>query len=108
MSSIASYANAKLTANLHFIFEVDPDANYRNNRMRLYMYYGSDIENAKNGDEIMVYLQIVSRGSDGVWYADGTYIGEATVGNYFGGGNAGKDVKTISPYTWHSTVTIAE
>ncbi len=108
MSAIASYANAKLTKNLHFIFEVDPDPAYQKSRMRIYMYYAEDIEDARTGDEIMVYQQIVSRGSDGVWYADGTYIGVATVGDFFGGGNAGKDVKTISPYTWRSAATIAE
>ena len=108
MSSIASFANAKLTEDLHFIFEVDPDPAYQDTRMRLYMYYGNDIEKANNGDEIMVYQQIVTRGADGVWFADGTYIGVATVGNYFGGGNSGKDVKTISPYTWKSTVTAEE
>lgn len=100
MSAIAIYANANLSTNLHFIFEVDPDPAYQDTRMRLYMYYGRDCTNAKIGDTIMVYQQIVTRGSDGVWYADGTYIGKATVGNYFGGGNSGKDVKTISPYTW--------
>lgn len=100
MSAIATYANAKLTANLHFIFEVDPDPAYQDSRMRLYMYYGNDCTNAKIGDTIMVYQQIVTRGADGVWFADGTYIGKATVGNYYGGGNSGKDVKTVSPYTW--------
>ena len=100
MSAIATFANSKLTSNLHFIFEVDPDPAYQNKRMRLYMYYGDECKNAKIGDEIMVYQQIVSRDSNGVWYADGTYIGRATVGNYFGGGNSGKDVKTVSPYTW--------
>ena len=100
MSAIATYANAKLTANLHFIFEVDPDPAYQDSRMRLYMYYGNACSNAQSGDKIMVYQQIVTRGADGIWYADGTYIGKATVGNYFGGGNSGKDVKTISPYTW--------
>ena len=100
MSAIAQFANANLTSNLHFIFEVDPDPAYQNSRMRLYMYYGDDCNNAKIGDEIMVYQQIVTRGADELWYADGTYIGIATVGEYFGGGNAGKDVKTISPYTW--------
>lgn len=102
MSAIAQYANSNLTANLHFIFEVDPDPEYQNKRMRLYMYYGKDCTDAATGDEILVYKQIVTRGDDGVWYADGTYIGTATVGNYFGGGNSGKDVKTISPYTWKS------
>ena len=108
MSAIAQFANTKLTDDLHFIFEADPDPAYRNNRMRLYMYYADDCDNAKIGDEITVYQQIVSRGSDGVWYADGTYIGVATVGNYFGGGNSGKDVKTISPYTWTSTAVSSE
>ena len=102
MSAIASYANAKLSANLHFIFEVDPDPAYQDTRMRLYMYYGDECKAAKDGDIIMVYKQIVTRGPDGVWFADGTYIGEAVVGDYFGGGNAGKDVKTINPYTWVS------
>ncbi len=108
MSAIATYANAKLTKNLHFIFEVDPDPAYQDTRLRLYMYYGNECEDAQIGDDIMVYLQIVSRGADGVWFADGTYIGIATVGNYFGGGNSGKDVKTISPYTWRSSHTIEE
>ncbi len=108
MSAIASFANANLTDDLHFIFEVDPDPAYQSSRMRLYMYYEKDIDAAKTGDVITVYQQIVRRGSDDVWYADGTYIGVATVGNFFGGGNAGKDVKTINPYTWHSTVTTAE
>ena len=108
MSAIATFANSKLTQNLHFIFEVDPDPAYQDKRMRLYMYYGTDIEAANDGDEIMVYLQIVSRDSKGVWYADGTYIGEATVGDFFGGGNSGKDVKTISPYTWHSMAVTIE
>lgn len=40
------------------------------------------------------------KGGDGVWYADGTYVGHAVVGDYFGGGNSGKDVKTIDAYSW--------
>lgn len=100
MSAIATFANSKLTANLHFIFEVDPDPAYQNTRMRLYMYYGDDCTKAADGDEILVYKQIVSLNNDGDWFADGTYIGKATVGDYFGGGNSGKDVKTINPYTW--------
>ncbi len=100
MSAIASFANSNLTENLQFIFEADPDPAYQETRLRLYMYYDSDCENAKAGDEILVYQQIISRDSNGVWYADGTYIGKATLGYYFGGGNSGKDVFTISPYTW--------
>ena len=108
MSAIATFANAKLTENLHFIFEVDPNPEYRDSRLILYMYYGNECNNAKTGDEIMVYKQIISRGKDGVWFADGTYIGVATVGNYFGGGNSGKDVKTVSPYTWKSEASTVE
>lgn len=108
MSSVAQFANANLTSNLHFIFEVDPDPAYQNSRMRLYMYYADDCDDAKIGDEIMVYQQIVTRGADGVWRADGTYVGKATVGNYYGGGKAGKDVKTINPYTWRSTSVNSE
>ncbi|MBO5907106.1 MAG: InlB B-repeat-containing protein [Clostridia bacterium] len=100
MSAIASFANSNLTKELQFIFEVDPDPAYRETRLRLYMYYESDIDNAKTGDQILVYQQIISRDSNGVWYADGTYIGQATVGYFFGGGNSGKDVFTINPYTW--------
>jgi uncharacterized repeat protein (TIGR02543 family) len=107
MSSIATAVNNNLSANLHFIFEVDPDPAYQNSRMRLYMYYGNDCTNAKIGDEILVYKQIVSRGTDGVWFADGTYIGKATVGNYYGGGNNGKDVKTIDAYSWKADSSLA-
>ena len=103
MSAIAQFANANLTSNLHFIFEVDPDPAYQNSRMRLYMYYADSCDNAEVGDEIMVYQQILVRGADGVWRAGGTYVGTATVGYYYGGGNSGKDVKTISPYTWKAT-----
>ena len=103
MSAVAQYANSKLkNSDVEFLFEVDPDPAYQRTRMRLYMYYGTDLDNAKNGDRIMVYRQIVTRGADGVWYADGTYVGTAVVGYYFGGGNSGKDVRTISPYTWES------
>ena len=108
MSAIATYANSNLSTNLHFIFEADPDPAYQATRMRIYMYYGTDIEKAKTGDEIMVYQQIVSRGADSVWHADGTYVGVATVGNFYGGGNSGKDVKTINPYTWHTNLRVLE
>lgn len=100
MSSIAEQANAKLTSDLHFIFEVDPDPQHQSTRLRLYMYYQNDCDGAKEGDEILVYKQIISRGSDGVWFADGTYIGRAEVGSFFGGGNSGKNVWTVNPYSW--------
>lgn len=108
MSAIASFANSFITTEYQFLFEADPDPEYRDKRMRLYMYKADDIEKAKTGDEITVYQQIISKGSDGKWYADGTYVGVATVGNFFGGGKNGKDVKTISPYTWRLSVTTAE
>ena len=37
-----------------------------------------------------------------MWFADGTYIGRATVGEFFGGGKNGKDVLTVNPYSWKS------
>lgn len=100
MSAIAEFANSNLTDDLHFIFEADPDPAYRNTRMRLYMYYEHDIDAAADGENIVVYKQIVTMDDDGVWHADGTYIGYATVGDYFGGGKNGKDVRTIDAYSW--------
>ena len=72
------------------------------------MYYGNQCNAASNGDRILVYKQIVSRGTDGVWFADGTYIGTAEIGNFFGGGNSGKDVKTVNPYSWKSNTKSGE
>ena len=100
MKSIAQQANITLTKNLQFIFEVDPDPQYQNNRLRLYMYYDDDCINAKAGDEILVYKQILTKDTSGTWHTDGTYIGRATVGYYFGGGNNGKDMWTIDAYSW--------
>ena len=100
MASVAENVTKNLTENLEFIFEADPDLAHRNNRMNLYMYFEKDINDASDGDEILVYKQVVSRGDDGVWREDGTYIGRAVVGDFFDGGNNGKTVKTINPYTW--------
>lgn len=103
MSAVAEYANSRLADeadDMHFIFEVDPDPEYQNKRMFLYMYYSYDCIEENTGKEIMVYKQVISRDTNGVWFADGTYIGRATVGEFYGGGNNGKDVLTISPYTW--------
>ena len=110
MSAIASFANSKLVGDttMDFIFEADSDPAYQDKRMTLYMYYSADCKNASTGDKIIVYKQIVSKASDGTWFADGTYVGKAAVGNFFGGGNAGKDVKTINPYTWTASTTISE
>lgn len=99
MSAIAEAANINLTENLHFAFEADPD---NNNRLYIYMYYGDECTTANTGSEILCYKQVVTRGSDGVWFADGTYIGRATVGEFFGGGKNGKDVLTVNPYSWKS------
>lgn len=100
MSAIASYANSKLTKNLEFIFVADEDPAYENSRMCIYMYYSEAIDSASNSAKILVYKQVVTRRADGVWIADGTYVGYAEVGNYFGGGNNGADVRTINPYSW--------
>lgn len=97
MTEVAENANSKLTKNLHFVFEADPT---NNNRLFIYMYYGESCTENMKGSEILVYKQVVTRGKDGIWYADGTYIGRAVVGEYFGGGKNGKDVLTINVYTW--------
>lgn len=98
MSSVAQAVNKNLTNELQFIIEADredPDKLY------LYMYYASDCtRNTPNGTVILTYKQILKRNSSGEWIEDGTYVGRATVGDYHGGGNNGKDVHTVSPYTW--------
>ena len=100
MSAIASYANSKLTKNLEFIFVADEDPAYQDTRMCIYMYYSDTIDKAATGDKILVYKQVVSRRADGRWVADGTYIGYAEVGRFFGGGKNGADVTTVNPYSW--------
>ena len=101
MSAIAEYANAKIADdNVDFIFEAVDDPDLKETRLILYMYYGYECVTANMGQEIVTYKQILTRGSDGVWFADGTYIGRAVVGNFFGGGNSGKDVLTVNPYSW--------
>ena len=105
MTDVAMSANAKLTKNLHFIFEADPN---NNNRLLLYMYYGEDCTEDVVGTEIMVYKQVVTRGSDGVWIKDGTYIGRATVGYYYGGGKNGKDALTVDAYSWKAGIATIE
>ena len=100
MSAIAEFANTHLTDDLHFIFEAEADPNHQNTRLILYMYYEHTIDSVPDGAEILVYKQIITRGSDGIWFADGSYTGRATVGDYFGGGSSGKDVRTINAYSW--------
>ncbi len=97
MSDLAANANAKLDNTLQFFFEADPT---NANRIFLYMYYEDTINAANMGDEILVYKQILLRGNDGEWKENGTYMGRATVGYFFGGGNNGKDVLTVDAYSW--------
>ena len=108
MAKLASEVNKKLTANLHFVFEADPDPAYQETRLRLYMYYYEELVDAKDGEEIMVYRQIFSLSDDGDWYPDGTYVGWAVVGNFFAGGNDGGKKRTINTYTWRLSNTVAE
>ena len=101
MSAIAEYANAKIADdNIDFIFEAVDDPELKETRLILYMYYGYECVQGSIGQNIMVYKQIFTRGSDDIWFADGTYIGQAEVGYFFGGGNAGKDILTVNPYSW--------
>ena len=103
MTDVATTANRNLTAELQFFFEADPQ---NRNRMFLYMYYKSDCTASKVGESILTYLQVVSRDENGVWYADGTYKGQATVGYFYGGGNNGKDVLTVNAYSWTATAVV--
>ena len=101
MSSVMETVNQNIkNQDLHFIFEAYPEPEYQDSRLVLYMYHGIECEEATDGEEILVYKQIVKKNSDGVWVEDGTYIGRAEVGEFFGGGNSGALVRTINPYTW--------
>ena len=104
MAKIASDASSMLDAenDYYFIFMAEEDPAHKNTRLYLYMYYGHVCDEAAKGTRIMVYKQVLTRGSDGKWFADGTYKGHAVVDSIFGGGNNAKDVKTVNPYTWMS------
>ncbi len=96
MTQIATFANQKLTDEFGFIFEAVPN---NNKQMYIYMYYSNYCTRDAIGTEILVYKQVVTRGDDGVWFADGTFVGRSVVGNYFAGGN--KEL-TIDAYGWKS------
>ena len=71
------------------------------NKMYLFMYYASACTSDKEGEYILVYMQIIVRDStNSEWYTDVTYIGKALVGDYFDGGNSGKTTLTIGVSTW--------
>lgn len=56
---------------------------------------------ARKGEQITVYKQVfVRENSNAVWKESGTYLGYATVGDYYGGGNNGKSVRTVDAYSW--------
>lgn len=98
MSDVAESANAKLDQELQFFFEADPADG---NRLYLYMYYEKDIDAANDGDLIVVYKQILLRdNSNADWKESGTYLGYAVVGDFYGGGNNGKSVRTVDAYSW--------
>lgn len=97
MSDVAESANAKLTEELQFFFEGDPNDD---NRLFLYMYYAKDCTADNVGNSIRVFKQVLVCDSDGAWKENGTYAGTATVGYFFGGGNNGKSVLTVDAYSW--------
>ncbi len=105
MSDLAASVNAKLDNTLQFFFEADPT---NADRIFLYMYYEDALQAANIGEEISVYKQILLRGSDGEWKENGTYLGRATVGYFFGGGNNGKDVLTVDAYSWKASTASDE
>lgn len=98
MSKITLQANANLARDVQYIIEPDLD---NPNKMYLYMYYKSDCTEEKTGEYILVYMQVIVRdSSNSDWYDDGTFIGKALVGKYYGGGKNGKSVLTIGISTW--------
>lgn len=88
-------------------FEADPNDD---NRLFLYMYYAKDIDAARVGDRITVYKQVIVReNSNAQWIESGTYLGYATVGDFYGGGNNGKSVRTVDAYSWKAgALAVAE
>lgn len=98
MSKITLQANQNLTQEVQYIIEPDLE---NPNKMYLYMYYKTDCTEQKKGTYILVYKQIIVRDTENSdWYEDGTYIGKAMVGNYYGGGKNGKSILTIGIKTW--------
>ena len=98
MSKVTLRANQNLTQEVQYIIEPDIEDE---NKMYLYMYYKSHCTEEKTGQNILVYMQVIVRDTpDGKWYDDGTYIGKALVGMYYGGGKNGKDMLTIGVKTW--------
>ena len=108
MSDLAASANKNLTEEYQFVFMADPE---NKDRIFLYMYYADDCDEAVEGEEIETYFQVISRDSNGKWYADGTYKGTAKVGKYYGGHNntkPGQYVWTIDVYSWKASSRVAQ
>ena len=103
MSSIAITVNQKLTSEVQFILEADLN---NPNRMYLYMYYESHIDAVADGAYIMTYMQVLTRIDTGEWIADGTYPGMAEVGEFYAGGNNGKDERMIDAYSWYYDTSV--
>ena len=102
MSNIAITVNKNLSQNVQFYLEPEilADGSINPDRMFLYMYYGSVCTSKDVGKTILVCKQVLSRDANGIWYADGTYMGKAVVGYHYGGGQNGKDVLTTIPTSW--------
>ena len=103
MSSIAITVNQKLTNEVQFVLEADLN---NSDRMYLYMYYKSHIDAVADGAYIMTYMQVLTRLDTGEWIADGTYPGKAEVGEFYAGGNNGKDVRMIDAYSWYYDASV--
>ena len=98
MSKITLKANQNLTQEVQYIIAPDLEDT---NKMYLYMYYKSHCTEEKTGQNILVYMQVIVRDTpNSKWYDDGTYIGKAIVGDYYGGGKNGKSMLTIGVKTW--------
>jgi hypothetical protein len=106
LSDITDKVNENRTDQVDYILVGDPTWTDSNNvsQLILYMYYKSHCDNGKEGDEILVYRQVLTNGvdpSNGIkqWHGDGTYVGRAQIATLYSGGNSG-NVKMIDPTTW--------
>ncbi|MBQ3483530.1 MAG: InlB B-repeat-containing protein [Clostridia bacterium] len=105
MSDLADEVNEGLKEQVEFVFMADandPD------RLFIYMYYKADCTTEAIGSDILVYFQVVSRDSNGVWYENGTYQGVATVGMFCCGYKNKKPQLTIDVYSWRAVTTFIE
>ena len=102
MTSVTNTANSNLRSTVYFYLEAEilEDETVNPNRMFLYMYYADSCTRNDIGKTILVCKQVLSRDENGIWYADGTYMGKSVVGYHYAGGQNGKEELTVLPLEW--------